>query len=1335
MGNKLHFFHFALLFLFARIAFGQSSPETVHYDTEKGLANNQVRSILQDSKGFIWIGTANGLNRFDAYEFETFEADPTNKNALDDNTILAIHEDSQGFIWLGTNSGGLNRYNPKTGIFKSWKTGTSEISDNTVYSIASDNNGMIWVGTKKGGLNKFNPETEEFVAFVFDKNNENSLPSNYVWELLWDEKHDCLWIGTGRGLARMNEEGKFENITYGNEEEQASIASLFLLGDQLWVGTWNFGFYQLNINSNKIINAYDEEDGLPNSSILGISSKNGTNIWLASYGSGLVHFDSNKKTFKKFLQRNVQENTNWTMTADSNGNLWCGSFGGLLHYQIASEKGFNLYDKERLGEKLNSESISAVSGNSLDKIWVGTLQGLNRISLNSSYEVKEILPIVPPQITSALIRGVHETENGEVWVATWGGGVDKLTFSENGEVKSTKSFVYTGNRGITEEIASNQILSSYLDSQERLWIGSLGGLNRLNTKDESIEYYYASRDDTNSLSDSYVYAIYETKDGKIWAGTAQGLDKWSGEGNKFDIFRHNLIDRKSLSHNKVISMLEDEKGNFWIGTDGGGLNLMNREEGTFTVYNEKNGLSGNSVKGIAEADDGTLWISTNKGLSNLDPTDKTFKNYDVTDGLQGNDFAKSSTISFPSGHILVGGANGFNIFLPSALKVNEHVPQVAITSFKLFGNEVLIGNDSSNSESPLRKNIAYTNEINLTYEDKIIEFGFTGLNYVKSDKNEYRYKMEGFETDWRYANSNRRFASYTNLPSGKKYTFRVQASNNDGKWNEEGASVVLNIKPPFWETWWFRISILALVGLGVFAFFKARTASLEAQKAKLEQQVSERTAELRKKQQEILVQNEDLQVKQEEILTQNEELSQQQEEISAQRDNIEEKNKVLLVQKDEIEKSHKNIQILTDIGQEITSILDLPTIIMKTYESVNELMDASGFGIGIYDKEDGSITFKGYIEKGVVLPTHKNEFDPENDLGSWSIKTRKEVFINDLETEYQKYLFGKEVDVVEGDVPQSLIYLPLVLHDRDIGAITVQSFDKNAYTEKDITLLRSLATYVSIAVDNAESYRNVTKSNEVIKAKNKDIMDSLRYAETIQKSVLPTKKTINNFVENHFVIFKPKDVVSGDFYWLREVDGYVFCAVVDCTGHGVPGAFMSLIGNELLDTIITREKVFSPAKILELMHEGVRFTLQQDKQLNSDGMDVALCMMEQNENGTKITFAGAKRPIFYTENGVFKEQKGDRKSVGGFQRENSPKFENIELQLAKGDMIYLTSDGFVDQNSPTGKKYGTKKFRSVLANICQLDIELQEECLRNELHTHQQMQSQRDDISVFGVQV
>ncbi len=694
MGKRLHFLHFTLLFLCNAMVFGQSVPEIIHYNTETGLANNQVRSLLQDSKGFIWIGTANGLNRFDAYEFQTFEADPTNPNALDDNTILAIHEDSQGFIWLGTNSGGLNRYNPKTGIFKNWKTSNSKISDNTVYSIASDKNGILWLATKKGGLNKFNPESEEFTAFAHNKDNEKSLPSNYLWELLWDEKRDCLWVGTGTGLSRMEieKEGEFLNIIYG----RASIGSLFLHKNSLWVGMWNAGFYELDVVSNKIVKVYDEEDGLPNGSILGISSQDGKSIWLATYGSGLVHFDYDKKTFKKFLQRDAQENTNWAMIADSNGNLWCGSFGGLLHYQIASEKGFNLYDKERLGKKVNGESISAISSKSLDKIWVGTLQGLNRISLDKDYEIKEITNIVPPQITSALVRGVHETKNGAVWVTTWGGGADKLTFSENGEVKSKKSFTYTGERGTTEEIASNQILSSFLDSKERLWIGSLGGLNKLNTKDDSIEYYYSIRNDTTSLSDNYVYSIYETKDGAIWAGTAQGLNKWNGKSNKFEIYRHSIIDRKSLSHNKVISMLEDKAGNFWIGTNGGGLDLMNRAEGTFTIYDEKKGLSGNSVNGIAEASDGTLWIATNKGLSNFNPTDKTFRNYDATDGLQGNDFSKSSTISLPSGHILVGGANGFNVFLPSELKDNEVVPQVAITSFKLFGNEVLVGNDSSN---------------------------------------------------------------------------------------------------------------------------------------------------------------------------------------------------------------------------------------------------------------------------------------------------------------------------------------------------------------------------------------------------------------------------------------------------------------------------------------------------------------------------------------------------------------------------------------------------------------------------------------------------------------
>jgi serine phosphatase RsbU (regulator of sigma subunit) len=279
-----------------------------------------------------------------------------------------------------------------------------------------------------------------------------------------------------------------------------------------------------------------------------------------------------------------------------------------------------------------------------------------------------------------------------------------------------------------------------------------------------------------------------------------------------------------------------------------------------------------------------------------------------------------------------------------------------------------------------------------------------------------------------------------------------------------------------------------------------------------------------------------------------------------------------------------------------------------------------------------------------------------------------------------------------------------------------------------------MAAYVSIAVDNAHAYDEVMQSRSIIERKNNDIMDSLRYAETIQKSVLPTSDFINQYVASHFVIFRPKDVVSGDFYWCKNVGNKFFTAVVDCTGHGVPGAFMGLIGNDLLDNIIVRDRVFDPAQILEGMHEGIRRVLQQDKQLNSDGMDLGLCMIEYQESGNvSVVYAGAKRPLYYWNGSELQEVKGDRRSVGGWQKDTSMQFTNNTLLLQKGNTLYLTTDGFIDQSSPLRKKYGSIRLTEQIRSIASLDMEAQCRHLEQELNTHRGNQDQRDDITVMGI--
>ena len=303
-----------------------------------------------------------------------------------------------------------------------------------------------------------------------------------------------------------------------------------------------------------------------------------------------------------------------------------------------------------------------------------------------------------------------------------------------------------------------------------------------------------------------------------------------------------------------------------------------------------------------------------------------------------------------------------------------------------------------------------------------------------------------------------------------------------------------------------------------------------------------------------------------------------------------------------------------------------------------------------------------------------------------------------------------------------------------IGVLTVQSFLANAYNRFHVSILQTIASYTSIALQNVNAFTQLDDAKKTIESKSRNILDSIRYAERIQNAVLPNVGSVTKHFAENFILYKPKDIVSGDFYWFRGTDKYAIVIVADCTGHGVPGAFMSMIGSILFDELINRKRLLDPAKILHELHIAVRNSLQQQTTSNTDGMDVCLCYVTKGEkaNTKDITFAGAKRPLYVVKSGEFEQVGGDRKSIGGRQREAERIFTNKTLTLSKGDMIYLTSDGYADQNDEGNNKYGNKKFKETLAQIANLSTEEQNTFLSNELKTFQGSKSQRDDITVIG---
>ncbi len=450
---------------------------------------------------------------------------------------------------------------------------------------------------------------------------------------------------------------------------------------------------------------------------------------------------------------------------------------------------------------------------------------------------------------------------------------------------------------------------------------------------------------------------------------------------------------------------------------------------------------------------------------------------------------------------------------------------------------------------------------------------------------------------------------------------------------------------------------------------------IEEQKTKLEKEVAERTREITKINMELVT---------------------QQEEVTRQKEQIEKANENLQGQQGELRKAYQDINLLSDIGRDITASLDIGVIINTVYKHVDEMMDTTVFGIGTYDAERDIIGFSHFYKDGKMIPYRETPIQDDR-LSTWCARNKKPVFISDFEEEYSQYLKEKTRGVLIEE-RNSIIYYPLIQEDRLLGVITVQSPLKNAYSRNQYRILESMAAYITIALSNYDAYQTIQLAKDEIDRKNLQITDSLRYARDIQGVILPGERRFNRVFKEHFLLYKPKDFVSGDFFWIEEYENKTFVAVIDCTGHGVPGAFMSLIGTMQLNQILSKTQ--EPSQILDQLHIGIKKALKQDIYNNDDGMDVCLCSIEYLEeiNRYKIVFAGAKRPLYYVSEDSLHQLKGTRKTIGGRGKNNKP-FEQEEIWLNEGDCLYFTTDGYVDQSSPRQKKIGTMQLLTWLEQI------------------------------------
>ncbi|HSF81807.1 MAG TPA: two-component regulator propeller domain-containing protein [Anaerolineales bacterium] len=809
---------------------------------EEGLSQSVVNVFLQDSQGFLWMGTQDGLNRYDGKNFVTFKYDPDNPLSLGQNFIQALVEDQDGVLWVGTLGGGLNQYDRATGRFTRYRARPNQpftIPDNNVQAILVARDGTLWVGTNSGGLSRFDKDSGQFTSYQNEPDDPESLSNNNVGEIIEDAQGN-LWLTTfGGGLNRFDPlSDKFRRYLNDPEDPGSLSSNLAQVVYQdrqgaIWVGTFNGGLNRFEPATGSFtifLNDPDDPHSLGANNVQEIFEDSQGSLWIGTNPGGLNRHDRANGKFYRYLNdpanpKSLGHNNVVSLYEDQAGVLWAGTFGAGASKSDPNRAKFLYYKKNPQDpNSLSDNSIWSILEDRQGYLWVGTFEGgLNRLDRTTGQWTHFLNDADDPgSISSNQIWSLLEDRDGNLWAGT--------TAGLNTYLRASDTFTQT---------LAPLTLDLIQSRDGAIWLGTItGGLGKLDPQTRQISYYTNDPNNPNSLSDNTINVILEDRSGFLWVGTINGgLDRFDPQTEQFTHFPHDPDDPSTLSNNYVLSIYQDSQGVIWVATGGGGLNRYLPETGTFAHYTEKNGLPNDTIYGILEDEQGHLWMSTNLGLAEFDPQTEAVKTYDVRDGLQSNEFNQGAYYRNAAGEMFFAGVNGLNIFHPQELVDNTYLPPVVITRFDLFNEPVPVG-----PESPLQKTIEQTDTINLTYQQDYLTFEFAALHYSAPQDIQYAYMLEGFEEDWNEV-GNRNFASYTNLPPGE-YTFRVKATNADGVWNEAGTALQISITPPFWETLWFRLTAGLLVVGSVSGVFYLRVRAVEAQRRRLEILVDERTSEL-----------------------------------------------------------------------------------------------------------------------------------------------------------------------------------------------------------------------------------------------------------------------------------------------------------------------------------------------------------------------------------------------------------------------------------------------------------------------------------------------------------
>ncbi len=829
-----------------------------HFTANEGLSQSTVKCIQQDSLGFMWFGTINGLNRFDGLDFDSYHFSPQDSSSLTSSHITALYEDSKGNFWVGTPDG-LNKFVRETNSFQRFvhsQENLNSLPHNYIQDLLEDNNGNLWIATR-GGLSKYDNQTNRFETFQKDAANSFGMRSNKV-SCIYEDKNKDLWVGYFGldGLQKYDADNqKFETFLYNQDELEDTPLNVTVWDvfedskDNFWVATNKYGLILLDRSTNEFL-VYQEDDGakfgINASSIMDIDEDDAGNLLIATDGGGLnvLNLENFNEDAPQFAQYQVEplnansinDNFLQSIYKDKAGLIWIGSKDSGINKIDKGIQKFTHYQSNQIaGNNLTNKDIWSISQDHVGNVWVGTADGLNRIDeerINIEYFYHS--PSDSRTLSSNHIYSIYEDKSLDLWIGT-DEGLNKLPF---GKISNPSFISFTHDRADKESISDNLVRCMVEDDDANFWIGTNKGLNLMNRKDNTFKHFYNIKSEGSNI----IRCMILDKKGRLWLGTERGLVRFNSQSKKFTNFFNEESNPNSLSNNIINAIYADIDGNIWLGTPEG-LNKMVEDNGNISF--ENNGLPNSTIYAIRGDRKGNLWLSTNTGLIKFHTRKKESKNFTNKDGLQDGEFNPNASYKNYKGELFFGGSDGLNIFQPEELMVNEEIPKVILTDFVINYESVKVRPDGQ-----LKKHISIAESVTLFPGDnKGFSFEFVALNYTQSEKNSYKFKLENYDDTWKYPN-NQNIAFYTNIDPGN-YVFKVQAANNDGIWNKEGASIKVTIQPTFIQTWYFKITLLlAAISLGYLIYLN-RVRSLRQRSITLEKMVKERTEQLEKKNNEL----------------------------------------------------------------------------------------------------------------------------------------------------------------------------------------------------------------------------------------------------------------------------------------------------------------------------------------------------------------------------------------------------------------------------------------------------------------------------------------------------